>query len=200
MKFENLDIYNLVKAIKYIKISYDKVYESNSIPEENKLVRTDLRLAEKLACKGSSHRKFMRQIFVSVIITAPWYWWKQYHTYKVGTTENSTSMMHTLGNKKLTMEDFSWKKKTKEREQLIKSLNSLIEKYNLTGNEKYWYELNSLMPGSFLYTKHATMNYETINNMYHQRYNHRLKEWTEFCKWVRSELPYADELIIRQGI
>jgi len=152
---------------------------------------------------GSEHRKFLRQIFVSVDITAPLFWWKEFDTYKVGTVANSTSTMHKLASTPITrdcfeMDDFSklplfdnstvW-------EQLIFDLERLRKIYNETKDKRYWKELIRLLPESWLQKRTITMNYENIYAMIKSRKNHKLSEWSKsFIEWAES-LPYAKELL-----
>lgn len=171
----------------------------------------DLKLAQSLIKAGSEHRKFMRQIFVSVDITAPLYWWKEFDTYKVGTVANSTSTMHKLASTPITnncfeMDDFEdvySYKALKEAtltswwELMIEELEILRQKYNETKDKHYWKELIRLLPDSWLQRRTVTMNYENLLVMCSkgQRRNHKLTEWSKsFIDWARS-LPYAQELI-----
>ena len=163
----------------------------------------DLKLAQSLIKAGSEHRKFMRQIFVSVDITAPLYWWKEFDTYKVGTVANSTSTMHKLASIPITkdcfeMDDFENIESFKEESMWINVIGwceQLRQKYNETNDKRYWKELIRLLPESWLQKRTITMNYENVLNMIHQRRNHKLTEWSEsFIGWAKS-LPYADELL-----
>ena len=166
----------------------------------------DLELMQKLIKAGSEHRKFMRQIMVSVDITAPLYWWKEFDTYKIGTVANSTSTMHKLASTSITVEcfemgdfshlidnfklDITWN-------TMIQYLEQLRQGYNETKDKRYWKELIRLLPESWLQTRTVTLNYENVLNMYQQRcvHPHKLSEWSVlFKEWVES-LPYAEELL-----
>ena len=166
--------------------------------------KNDLELMQKLVKAGSEHRKFLRQIFVAVDITAPLYFFKELDTYKVGTVANSTSTMHKLASTPITLDcfemgdftplidnfkiDLSWR-------TVVSYLEQLRQKYNETKDKRYWKELIRLLPESWLQKRTITMNYENILNMYRQRKNHKLTEWSKsFCDWVKT-LPYAEELI-----
>ena len=166
--------------------------------------KNDLELMQKLIKAGSEHRKFLRQIFVAVDITAPLYFFKELDTYKVGTVANSTSTMHKLASTPITIDcfemgdftpfidnfkiDLSWR-------TVVSYLEQLRQKYNETKDKRYWKELIRLLPESWLQKRTITMNYENILNMYQQRKNHKLTEWSKsFCDWVKT-LPYAEELI-----
>lgn len=173
-----------------------------------KIGENDMNLARRLISGGTEHRKFLRQIMVSVDITAPLYWWKEFDTYKVGTTANSTSTMHKLASTPITLDCFETDdyqdhlSALNERalstfigEELIPYLEALRQKYNETKDKRYWKELVRWLPNGWLQTRTVTMNYENLRSMYHQRENHKLTEWHSFCDWVKT-LPYAQELII----
>lgn len=159
----------------------------------------DLDLAVRLRKAGSDHRKFIRQIFVSVDITAPIYWWKEYDTYKVATVANSTSTMHKIHAKPFELADFSHDHLTegslKVLEDLIKELEKIRLRYTAGKRKEDWYDLIQLLPSSYNQLRTCTMNYETLVNIYHARKNHKLEEWRSFCGWIQS-LPYGRELIL----
>ena len=224
MKFENTEVWGFEHAIrgmrnpleswsksdsKYIDIESEEGIELQSKGIYYKIGKNDLELTQKLIKAGSEHRKFLRQIFVAVDITAPLYFFKELDTYKVGTVSNSTSTMHKLASTPITMdcfemddfseiniesEDFSFPI-TSTWKSIIDDLESLRQKYNETKDRRYWKELIRLLPESWLQKRTITMNYENILNMYRQRKNHKLTEWSKsFCDWVKT-LPYAEELI-----
>ncbi len=155
----------------------------------------DLTLAKKLANAGSDDRKFLRQIFVSVDILAPLYWWKEFDTYKVGTVANSCSTMHKIHAKKFKLADFSWENldasSTHILEVVIDVLNMNREKYLETKDKKYWWNMIQLLPTSYEQLRTVTLNYEVLRNMYHARENHKLDEWRELCKQIET-LPYSE--------
>ena len=220
MKFENTEVWGFEHAIRGMRNPLESWNKSDSIilmeQDENKdfrevakIGKNDLELMQRLIKAGSEHRKFMRQIFVSVDITAPLYWWKEFDTYKVGTVSNSTSTMHKLASTPITIDCFEmddFEKINLESQDIVfplettwKSLISDLEfcrkKYNETKDKKYWKELIRLLPESWLQKRTITMNYANILNMYWQRKNHKLTEWSKsFIDWVRN-LPYAEELI-----
>lgn len=158
----------------------------------------DLDLAQRLVRAGSDHRKFMRQIFVSMDITAPLYWWKEYDTYKVGTVANSTSTMHTIHKRDLTVDDFSHDHLDDDGlctlGMVIQVINRNSEIFRNTHFIPAWDNIIQLLPSSFNQLRTVTMNYENLLNMYHARKNHKLDEWRDFCKVIET-LPYAKELI-----
>ena len=176
----------------------------------------DLSLAQKLILAGTEHDKFMRQIFVSVDITAPLYWWKEFDTYKVGTVANSCSTMHKIQEKEFVLDDFSCEHLINE--PLVESEPVVVDKFNLqaknmleititilnaarlmylkTKDKRYWWQMIQLLPSSYNQKRTCTMNYENLRSMYFQRRNHKLDEWSVgFINWIES-LPYAKELIM----
>ena len=173
----------------------------------------DMNLAQRMIAAGSPNDKFLRQIFVSVDITAPLYWWKEFDTYKVGTVANSTSTMHKLASTPITkecfeMDDFNEDMMMYEEHpynpdmlmsdfwnMFINDLEYLRQKYNETKDIRYWKELVRILPEGWLQTRTVTMNYSNLRNIVYWRKNHRLKyEWDSFIKWCQS-LPYAEDLI-----
>ena len=158
----------------------------------------DLALAQKLCRAGSDHRKFMRQIFVSVDINAPLYWWKEFDTYKVGTTANSTSTMHKIHSKSFSPSDFSHDKlNPASMDQLqgtIDFLEKLREQYNAGKDKETWYQIIQLLPSSYNQLRTCSMAYENLIGMYNARKAHKLDEWRAYCTWIQS-LPYAEKLI-----
>lgn len=172
------------------------------------LGENDIGLAKRLIKGGTEHRKYLRQVFISVDITAPLYWWKEFDTYKVGTTANSTSTMHKLAKTPITIDCFEIDDYCRELEtdgttmekivdeKFIAVLENLRLKYLETEDKRYWKELIRWLPEGWLQTRTVTMNYENAVNMYFQRKNHKLTEWSEsFIDWIKS-LPYFTELIL----
>ena len=159
----------------------------------------DLNLAQRLARAGSDHRKFIRQIFVSVDFTAPLYWWKEYDTYKVATVANSTSTMHKIASKPFTLDDFSHERMNTQAQEALAHTVSVLEDlrkdYLETKDKETWYSMIQLLPSSYHQMRTCTLNYETLLNIYYARRNHKLDEWHTVCDWIAS-LPYAKELIL----
>lgn len=188
------------------KYSPNDCQKENELDEKNDVFiigENDLKLAQTLIKAGSEHRKFMRQIFVAVDITAPLFFFKEMDTYKVGTVANSTSTMHKLASTPITIDCFEMDDYaeldngfcTDMWNSLIEWLEGLRQKYNETKDKRYWKELIRLLPESWLQKRTITMNYENVLNMVHHRKNHKLTEWSKsFIEWVES-LPYAQELI-----
>ena len=172
--------------------------------EEGELVlgENDLSLASKLAAAGSDHRKFLRQIFVSMDINAPLYWWKEFDTYKVGTVANSCSTMHKIQAKEFTREDFSCERMTEGAlgvlDGVIAFLESERQLFIETKEKSHWHNMIQLLPTSYNQLRTVTLNYEVLINIYYARRNHKLGEWHTFCEAIAS-LPYADKLILVRG-
>ena len=219
MKFEYTDVFNFQGALRGMrnpKESWDQSdswfpgnsgtdcpCESCTCIEDMEFGKNDMKLAQSLIRAGSEHRKFMRQIFVCVDITAPLYWWKEFDTYKVGTVANSTSTMHKLASTPITMDcfemdDFEGNDNLVDYwEDVIGHIEGIRKVYNETKDKRYWKELIRLLPDSWLQKRTVTMNYENLLVMCSkgQRRNHKLTEWSNaFINWARS-LPYAQQLI-----
>ena len=158
----------------------------------------DLDLAMRLAKAGSDHRKYLRMVFVSVDVTAPLYWWKEYDTYKVATVANSTSTMHKIHSKPFSMDDFSCDHMTdgtkKFMETVVAELENIRLRFKETKSKDDWYDMIQLLPSSYNQMRTCTFNYETLINIYRARKNHKLAEWHTFCDWIET-LPYAEQLI-----
>ena len=212
MKFENTEVYGFKRALKGMRNPLESWHKNDTVEENGKVVigENDLDLAQRLIKSGSEHRKFMRQIFVSVDITAPLYWWKEFDTYKVGTTANSTSTMHKLATTPITDECFEMDdydavimldEGIVETETLwnniISTLEGMRQVYLRTKDKRIWKEMIRLLPSAWQQTRTVTMTYENLLAMCSkgQRRFHKLTEWSKsFIDWART-LPYAQELI-----
>ena len=178
---------------------YDSEFDENGdfVFGEN-----DLSLAKRLCSAGTDHRKFIRMIFVSVDITVPLYWWKEYDTYKVGTVANSTSTMHKITSKPFELSDFSVDHMNDEgiraMEKLIETLEDLRLRFVETKDKELWYTIIQLLPSSYNQMRTCTLNYENLVNIYYARRNHKLSEWHEYCDWAKA-LPYFEELFISES-
>ena len=186
-------------------------YVSGNFYEYALIGPNDMDLAKKLIKAGTEHRKFLRQIMVSVDITAPLYVWKEFDTYKINVTSNSTSIMHKLATTPITLECFeiddlaemdmiipivgSEITLKQAKNAIIDICEGLRQKYLETKDKRYWKELIRWLPESWLQTRTITMNYENLRNIYHQRNGHKLSEWHEICHWIEL-LPYAKDFII----
>ena len=176
----------------------------------------DLALMKSLVKAGSDHSKFLRMITVTIDITAPLYWWKEFDTYKVGTVANSCSTMHTLQNKEFTLDDFSheflWDGITEVEnesgeiepeanylnglETTIELLNLARDKFNETHNKKYWWQMIQLLPSSYNQKRTVQLNYQVLKSMYNARRTHKLDEWVFFCNAIAENFPYFKEICI----
>lgn len=215
MKLEHANVMNFENAFRGMRNPMNSWVQSDSYEQthlrDDGLVDTnyivgkkDMELAKKLIKAGSDHRKFLRQILVSVDITAPLYWWKEFDTYKVGTVANSTSTMHKLANTPITPDCFAFDAVTEmsgEYQDLSvqETVCNLLENYRKeflrTNDKRLWRALIQLLPESWMQTRTITMSYENLCSMYHSRKDHKLSEWSkDFCNWVKT-LPYAKELI-----
>ena len=169
----------------------------------------DFALMKKLVSAGTDHSKFMRMINVTLDITAPLYWWKEFDTYKVGTVRNSCSTMHKIHTKAFTFSDFSYEHLTKEDDEFcddfgmlvldvtIESLNEFRRAFLKTGDKKYWWQMIQLLPSSYNQRATVQLNYAVLRNMYHARKNHKLDEWKEFCKCIET-LPYSELITLEK--
>ena len=160
--------------------------------------KNDLDLMRRLYKAGSEHRKYLRQICVSMDITAPLYWWKEFDQYKVGTTTNSTSTMHKIHAKEFTLEDFSIEHLNEDVVEkpfntIIDCLNFFRGLYLQSKDKDDWWQMIQLLPSSYNQRRTVTMNYENVVNMVHQRTGHKLDEWNEFVE-ILKDLPYVKEI------
>lgn len=199
---KNAEVMNFHNAIRGARNPMNSWHRSDSFYDENGSFvfgENDLSLAVRLRKAGSDHRKFLRQVFVSVDITAPMYWWKEYDTYKVGTVANSTSTMHKIASAPFELSHFSCDKMDASTlevmEIVIEKLEQLRLAYIETKDKQLWYDIIQLLPSSYNQMRTCTFNYENLIGIYYARKNHKLDEWHVFCDFIRS-LPYSRELII----
>lgn len=213
MKFEHTKVYNFMGAIRNMRNSWESWDKIDSLehtmpyvtsPKEVKhhanvenfqLGEADKALALRLIHAGSDHAKFLRQILISVDITAGNEWWKEADTYKVGTVANSTSMMHKLGSRLLTADDFSFDQPISAiAQKQIDVANEAVQAWWDSGKKQRtqeWRDMQKAIPMGFLYKRGFTANYQVLRAMYFSRKNHRLAEWETFRQWVES-LPYSE--------
>ena len=201
LKTERVSVMNLENALRGMRNPMNSWDKSDSYYDEDGtyvIGEADLSLAERLAHSGTDHRKYLRQIFVSVDITAPLYWWKEFDTYKVATVANSTSTMHKIHAKPFSRADFSTDHMDEETlaqfDHVIAYLELLRGKYMANKDKRYWYDMIQFLPSSYDQMRTVTLNYETLTNIYYARRNHKLDEWHTFCDMICA-LPYAKELI-----
>ncbi len=194
-----MNIENAIRGARNPMNSWDRMDSGYNEEGEYILGPNDLGLAKRLRKAGSDHRKYIRQILVSVDITAPIYWWKEYDTYKVATVANSTSTMHKIHSKPFELEDFSHDHMTEGTLAFLETVVAEMEKIRLryieNKKKEDWYDLIQILPSGYNQMRTCTLNYETLINIYFARRSHKLEEWHDFCRWIET-LPYAKELII----
>ena len=199
---ERISVMNMENAIRGARNPMNSWAKMDSYYDEKGnfvLGENDLALAHRLAVAGSDHRKYLRQIIVSMDITAPFYWWKEFDTYKVGTVANSCSTMHKIHAKEITREDFSCDRMSEAALAQLDSLIVFLEgervKYNETKEKEHWHNIIQLLPTSYNQMRTVTLNYEVLINIYYARRHHKLGEWKVLCEAI-EQLPYAKELIL----
>ena len=202
LKVERSSVMNMENAIRGARnpmnswARMDSTYDSegNFVLGEN-----DLGLAKRLARAGTDHRKYLRQIFVSVDITAPLFWWKEFDTYKVGTVANSTSTMHKIHTKPFDRDDFSHDRLDEGGLAALDAVIAYLESERVkfvadTSDRQSWHNMIQMLPSSYNQMRTVTLNYENLINIYYARRTHKLAEWHVLCDWILS-LPYAADLI-----
>lgn len=201
IKIERVSVMNFENAIRGARNPLNSWAKMDSYYDEDGnfvLGENDLSLAKRLARAGSDHRKYLRQIFVSLDITAPLYWWKEFDTYKVATVANSCSTMHKIQAKEFSREDFSCDRMTEDVLSVLDLTIACLEKERLafieTKERAHWDNMIQLLPSSYNQMRTVTCNYETLVNIYYARRAHKLPEWHTLCD-VIMDLPYAHDLI-----
>ena len=202
LKVDKISVMNMENAIRGARNPMNSWAKMDSYYDEDHnfvLGENDLSLAHRLAVAGSDHRKFLRQIIVSMDITAPFYWWKEFDTYKVGTVANSCSTMHRIHSKEIVREDFSFDRMSDaalaQLDSLIAFLDEERVKFNETKDKEHWNNIIQLLPTSYNQMRTVTLNYEVLINIYYARRHHKLDEWHVLCEAI-EKLPYANELIL----
>lgn len=206
IRIERTSVMNMENAIRGARNPMNSWARMDSGYDENGnfvLGANDLDLAKRLARAGSDHRKFLRQIFVSVDITAPLYWWKEFDTYKVGTVANSCSTMHRVHSKTFTRDDFSHDRLDEgglaALDTLVAYLEAERQKFVADKTDRQsWHNIIQLLPSSYNQMRTVSLNYENLINIYYARRNHKLAEWHTLCDWILT-LPYATDLIAVKG-
>jgi hypothetical protein len=202
LKVERSAVMNFENAIRGARNpmnSWDRMDSTTDAAGNFVLGPNDLDLARRLARAGTDHRKYLRMIFVSVDITAPLYWWKEFDTYKVGTVANSCSTMHKLHAKPFERDDFSCDRLDEgglaALDALLVYLESERQKFVADKSDRQsWHNMIQLLPSSFNQMRTVTLNYENLINIYYARRTHKLAEWYTLCDWILT-LPYARDLI-----
>ena len=205
IRIDKISVMNMENAIRGARNPMNSWARMDSYYDEDGnfvFGENDISLASRLAKAGSDHRKFLRQIFVSMDILAPMYWWKEFDTYKVGTVANSTSTMHKIQAKRFELDDFSHDHLSEDG---IKALSALIDfmeaerlKFVETKDKAHWHNMIQLLPTSYNQLRTVSLNYEVLINIYYARKNHKLDEWKEMAEVIKG-LPYAEELILVRG-
>lgn len=221
IKITNAEVFGWEAAIRGMRNPMNSWDKSDSkhwhetivghVVERRVVGMNDRALMKKLVEAGSDHAKFMRMINVTMDVTAPLYWWKEWDTYKVSTVANSCSTMHKIADKEFTLEDFSYEHLTPAA---IATIRTVIERLNFARKEflkgrkgsefgmpsakEYWWDMIQLLPSSYNQKRTVQLNYAVLRNMYHARRNHKLDEWRDFCSWVES-LPYAELITLGEN-
>ena len=224
LKLERTSVMNLENAMRGARNPMNSWAKSDSAYDDKGnyiLGENDLALARKLCRAGSDHRKFVRQILVSVDITAPLYWWKEFDTYKVGTVANSCSTMHKIHAKEFTLDDFShehlqlsslmlcnlrstiailneWRKLFNYTDEQRKDYFNYNGYPEVLSKEDCWWQMIQLLPSSYNQKRTVLLNYEVLANIYKWRKNHKLDEWRDFCRWI-EQLPYSNVIVRECG-
>ena len=199
---ERSSVMNLDGAIRGARNPMNSWAKSDSYYDENGkfvLGPIDLDFGHRLAVSGSDHRKFLRQVFVTVDITAPLYWWKEFDTYKVGTVANSCSTMHKIHAKAFERDDFSHDRLDDGGLALLDATVAYLEaerqKFIANKEDRQpWHNMIQMLPSSYNQMRTVTLNYENLINIYYARRNHKLAEWHTLCDWILT-LPCAKEWI-----
>ena len=214
IKIENIEVFNFEGAFRGLRNPMNSWNKSDSYIDAltNKYIvgENDLKLAQRMIGAGTDESKFMRQIFVSMDITAPLYWWKEADTYKIATVSNSCSTMHKITSSEITEENYSFDPEPDKpltdlptndyvrildiKNRAVADVEWLRKKYNETKDKRYWRLLIQINPDGWLQKRTWTGNYQNLRNMYFARKNHKLIEWIQFCQII-EQLSYSKELI-----
>ena len=200
IKIENIDVYGFEAAIRGARNPMNSWHLMDSCYNngEFEIGENDYDLLKRLTIAGPEHRKWNRMVTVTMDITAPLYWWKEYDTYKVATVANSCSTMHKIQSKEFTLDDFSHEHLVSLRllNDTIDELNYYRDMYNKTKNKEYWWGMIQNLPSSFNQKRVVHLNYETLGAMYRQRKHHKLDEWRDFCSMI-ERLPYSEFITMK---
>lgn len=205
IKIENVEVFGWKAALRGMRMpkkSFDR--SDSNFNDDFAMGENDHNLAMTLSKAGPVHGKFLRMIHVQMDVTCNQVWWAEFDTYKVGTVRNSSSKMHKIHVKPFEIDDFSHEgcdevPYARERlELVISTCERLRQDFNKTNEKKYWRALVELLPEGFNMTATIDLNYETLANMYQYRKNHKMFEWVEFCKWIKT-LPYSELITCRRS-
>lgn len=198
IKIEHLRVYGFESAMRGMRNPMNSWSLNDTL--DNSICTNDFKLLQQLCKAGADHRKVLRQMLISFDVVAPLYWWKEFDTYKVGTVSNSCSTMHKLTSRPLTRDDFSFEDMLDNEcivNEVINNLNARISDYKADGkiNKILWRTIIQLLPCAYNQRRTITCNYEVILNMYQQRKHHKLKEWIDFCQYMKINLPYFNLIV-----
>ena len=204
IKTEKIEVWGFEHAIRGARNPMNSWHKSDSgygLDGEDEDVfvigKNDMDLMQRLYKAGTEHRKYLRQIFVSIDITAPLYWWKEFDTYKIGTVSNSCSTMHKIHAKEFEYNDFSHEHLLYDwQSQLMNTiamLNDAREWYLTSKDKKWWWQMIQLLPSSYNQRRTITMNYENVMTIINQRKGHKLDEWNDLVEEL-YKLPYVREI------
>lgn len=210
LKVENIEVYGWESAIRGARNPMNSWHKMDSLIEiefsehcselKYKIGPNDYKMLKGLCIAGKDHRKWMRMVTVTVDITGPLYWWKEFDTYKVGTVANSCSTMHKIHAKEFTLDDFSHEQllpgSVELLEWTIDFLNEQRDLFNNTKDKKYWWQMIQLLPTSYNQKRTVHLNYEVLNTMYHARKNHKLDCWHTLCDEI-EKLPYSEFITMK---
>ena len=205
LKIEHTSVAGFDAAIRGVRNSFNSWHLSDSVPGDGGceviIGKKDLSLMQGLRAAGSDHRKYMRMICVWCDITAPLYWWKQADCYRIGVATNSTSTMHTIHKRDLTLDDFSHEhlkgNAVRALDNLITVINDFRAEYIANSKKEDWYAIIQLLPSSYNQKRTVMLNYEVLANMYKSRKGHRLDEWKTLLDWIEG-LPYSELITDKQ--
>ncbi len=188
----HISVYNVENALRGMRNAFNSHASSDSYSDGDAYIigEKDMALALKLVTGGDDHGKFLRQFMLSMDITAPLYYWKEFDTYKVGTVANSTSTMHKLGSRDLTPDDFSIDVVDEAFTQYLDMYNGILHEWRADKSESKFRRMIQMLLDSFNQTRTVSLNYTVARHMYHARKSHKLREWREFCATLET-LPYA---------
>ena len=203
IQIDKTSVMNLDGAIRGARNPMNSWAKSDSYYDENGkfvLGPVDIDFGHRLAVSGSDHRKFLRQVFVTVDITAPLYWWKEFDTYKVGTVANSCSTMHKIHAKAFERDDFSHDRLDEGGLALLDATVAYLEaerqKFIANKEDRQpWHNMIQMLPSSYNQMRTVTLNYENLINIYYARKSHKLAEWHILCDWIKT-LPAAESWIL----
>ena len=202
IKIENVDVYGFEAAIRGARNPMNSWHLMDSCYNngEFEIGEKDYDLLRRLTIAGPEHRKWNRMVTVTMDITAPLYFFKEWDTYKVATVANSCSTMHKIQAKEFTLDDFSHEHLEEYPKwllsEVILELNKNRKDFNETKDKDYWWQMIQLLPSSYNQKRTVHLNYETLGAMYRQRKHHKLDEWREFCSMIEG-LPYSEFITMK---